>query len=80
MRRTKFWIGWLVCNLAWFFGAPILLGLLLEAVGTKSEGDSPKILVAGFVLFNGAILLLVNVTWGVVAVIRRRRRKGTART
>jgi hypothetical protein len=84
MRKSTFWVTWLAGNLTWLFGAPVLLALWLSAqeaagsVNTSGERDSPQILMAGFILFNVAAVILVNVAWGMVAVIRRRRRKATA--
>jgi hypothetical protein len=41
---------------------------LAGTAGTSPPRDSPQILIAG--------ALLVNFTWGVVALVRRRWRKG----
>ena len=84
MRKPTFWVAWLAANLTWVFGAPVLLAVLLsvqEASGgaaSSGEGDSPKILMAGFIMFNVAAVILVNATWGIVALMKRRRRKSTA--
>jgi hypothetical protein len=84
MRKSRFWIAWAVGNLTWLVGAPFLLSLwvtadeLASGAAISSERDSPKILMAGFVMLNAAVVLLVNVTWGVVALVRRRRRKGSS--
>jgi len=84
MRKSRFWVAWAVGNLTWLVGAPFLLSLwvtadeLASGAATSGERDSPQILMAGFVMLNATVVLLVNVTWGVVALIKRRRRKGNA--
>jgi hypothetical protein len=87
MRKSRFWLAWGAGNVIWLFGAPLLLGLWLSAsepaqvanaAGTLPPRDSPQILMAGFVMFVVAIAILVNLTWGVVALVRRWRRKGAA--
>jgi len=87
MVKSRFWIAWLAGNVTWLFGAPLLLGLWLSAsetaqvasaAGTSPPRDSPQILMAGFVIFVVVAAILVNATWGVVALVRRRRRKGSA--
>jgi hypothetical protein len=84
MRRSRFWLAWAAGNLTWLFGAPLLLGLWLSAsepaqvasaAGPSPARDSPQILMAGFVMFVVAVALLVNAVWGVVALVRRRRRR-----
>jgi hypothetical protein len=84
VRKSTFWVAWLAGNLAWLVGAPVLLALWISAeevatiATTSGERDSPKILMAGFVMLNVAAVILANVTWGIVALIRRRRRKAAA--
>jgi membrane protein implicated in regulation of membrane protease activity len=88
MRKSRFWLAWGAGNLIWLFGAPLLLGIWISAsepaqvvngVGASSPRDSPQILMAGFVLFVVAVAILVNATWGVVALARRRRRQRAPR-
>ena len=84
MRKSTFWIVWLAANLTWLFGAPVLLAALLSGLeassraATSGERDSPKILMAGFIMLNVAAVILVNAAWGIVALMKRRRRKPTA--
>ncbi len=89
MRKSRFWLAWAAGNVAWLFGAPLLLGLWLSAseptqvasaAGTSPPRDSPQILMAGFVMFVVAVAVLVNVTWGVVALVRRWRERLKSRT
>jgi hypothetical protein len=88
MRKSRFWIAWLAGNVIWLFGAPLLLGFWLSVsdpaqvangAATSPPRDSPQILMAGFVMFVVAVAILVNAIWGVVALLRRRRRKGEGR-
>ena len=69
MRKSRFWLAWAAGNVAWLFGAPLLLGLWLSAsepaqvasaAGTSPPRDSPQILMAGFVMFVVAVSILVN--------------------
>jgi hypothetical protein len=83
MRKSRFWLAWGAGSVIWLFGAPLLLWLsasepaqVMNGVGTSPPRDSPQILMAGFVMFVVAVAILVNVTWGVVALVRRWRRKG----
>jgi hypothetical protein len=84
MRKSTFWVAWLAGNLMWLFGAPVLLAVWVSAqeaasgVTTSGQRDSPQILMAGFIIFNVAAVILVNAIWGIVAMMKRRRRKVAA--
>lgn len=78
--HRHFWPLWLTGNLVWLFGVPALYAAWLwhevqheYAIGirTTTDGDSIAIPVAGFALTNFGLLFVLNLCWGIYALIRR---------
>jgi len=82
MTRRRFWTLWLLGNIAWLIGLPLIFGVWLYqevqaeyAAGTRvsTDSDSIGIPIFGVAIVNLLLLVALNAAVAIYARIRRTR-------
>jgi hypothetical protein len=80
--KWRFWILWILCNLAWLVGAPVLFGVWLghevqaeymSGARVSTDGDSIGIPIYGFTRLNLFLVIAINLASGIYVFVKRRR-------
>jgi len=80
MKINSFRWWWVFGNVVWFIAIPIAFAVWLSTeidsqyksgLRTTTDGDSLSIPLAIVAVLNGVLLLVANMTLGIVLVIRR---------